>query len=238
MKETIQQVKSFITFDFPIDKNYISARFASTHLLHQKDFPQWSTKATQQKLIANYWFSDVFKHFATMVCVPALLISFFYARLDPSYLFVAFLVGVISFPVLLIFHYWPGFYSDFLPKLETIKETYERKRIDQLEKCRKAQLSNFALTLFFYVLVKTNRMDSLKCNDYSANLLMKLYGVDPGSMKKNLELILGTGKRKNMTDRKNTEIRNRFSETYDYLDQLEFAAGIEKLKELEAKFFS
>jgi hypothetical protein len=67
---------------------------------------------------------------------------------------------------------------------------------------------------------------------------MKLYGVNPGSMKKNLELILGTGKRKNMTDRKNTEIRNRFSETYDYLDQLEFAEGIEKLKELEAKFFS
>src|ERR1022692_3356508 len=84
MKETIQQVKSFITFDFPIDKNYISARFASTHLLHLKDFPQWSTKATQQKLIANYWFSDVFKHFATLVCVPALLISFFYGRLDPS----------------------------------------------------------------------------------------------------------------------------------------------------------
>lgn len=66
---------------------------------------------------------------------------------------------------------------------------------------------------------------------------MKLYGVDPGSMKKNLELVLGTGKRKNMTDRKITEIRNRLNETYDFLEALQFSAGIEKLKELETKFF-
>ena len=31
----------------------------------------------------------------------------------------------------------------------------------------------------------------LKCTDQDAGLLMKLYGVDKGSLKKNLELILG-----------------------------------------------
>lgn len=56
-------------------------------------------------------------------------------------------------------------------------------------------------------------------------------------MKKNLELILGTNKRKNMSDRKITEIRNRFAETHDYLEALEFIAGIEILKELEVNFF-
>ena len=66
---------------------------------------------------------------------------------------------------------------------------------------------------------------------------MKLYGVDPGSMKKNMELILVTSKRKNMEDRQKTELRNRFAETYDYLEALEFKAGIVRLKELEAKFF-
>lgn len=34
-------------------------------------------------------------------------------------------------------------------------------------------------------------MNTLLCNDQSASLLMKLYGVDPGSLKKNLELIYG-----------------------------------------------
>jgi len=40
-----------------------------------------------------------------------------------------------------------------------------------------------------------------------------------------------------MSDRKITEIRNRFAETYDYLEALDFSAGIERLKELEASFF-
>lgn len=40
-----------------------------------------------------------------------------------------------------------------------------------------------------------------------------------------------------MSDRKITEIRNRFAETHDYLEALEFSAAIERLKELEAKFF-
>jgi hypothetical protein len=86
-------------------------------------------------------------------------------------------------------------------------------------------------------LTKTNSLNPLSCDDKSANLLIKIYGVDPGSMKKNLELIVGTDKRKNMSDRKKTELQNRFAETYDYLEALEFNAGIERLKELEAKFF-
>ena len=124
-----------------------------------------------------------------------------------------------------------------MPRLETVKEAYERKQNEEFEKCRQAQLSNFSLALFFFVLTKTNSLKPLSCDEHSANLLIKIYGVDPGSMKKNLELILGTDKRKNMSDRKITELRNRFAETYDYLEALEFSAAIERLKELEAKFF-
>lgn len=124
-----------------------------------------------------------------------------------------------------------------MPRLETVKEAYEHKQTEQLEKCRQAQLSNFSLALFFYVLADINGLNPLACDDHSANLLMKLYGVDPGSMKKNLELILGTGKRNNMTDRKMTEIQNRFNETYDFMEALQFSVGIKKLKELEANFF-
>jgi hypothetical protein len=78
-----------------------------------------------------------------------------------------------------------------LPRLETIKEAYERKQMEQLGKCRQAQLSNFALALIFYVFDKTSGMNTLQCNDQSAELLMKLFGVDHGSLKKNLGVIYG-----------------------------------------------
>jgi hypothetical protein len=63
---------------------------------------------------------------------------------------------------------------------------------------------------------------------------MKLYGVDKGSLKKNLELIFG--KRKKLPPRKHTEIQNRFSEAYTFFEKLDFPKGIQLLKELESKF--
>lgn len=135
---------------------------------------------------------------------------------------------------MLLFHYWPNFYSDFLPKLETIKETYERKQHEQLEKCKRAQLSNPALVLIYYVFDKVSGMNSLQCKDQYAGLLTKLYGVDPGSLKKNLELIFG--KKKNLSERKLTEIQNRFQEAQDFFEEMEFKEGLRILNELEQKF--
>ena len=201
--------------------------------------PEWSTEATRQKLISQYWFSYVTLHFAVMIGLPILVVSLLYVFVQSEfYVSSVFVAGLLSFPVLYIFQYKPNFSSIFLPRLQTIKEAYERKEAEKLEKCRQAQLSNFSLALFFYVLTSVNKMDSLKCDDHSANLLMKLYGVDPGSMKKNLELIMGTAKKKSMSDRKVTEVRNRFNETYGFLEELQFQAGIQKLKELESKFFN
>jgi len=62
--------------------------------------------------------------------------------------------------------------------------------------------------------------------------------VDSGSLKKSLELILIPMKRKNLTERKITELRNRFEETFRFMEELQFAAGIEELKKLEQQFFS
>lgn len=90
-------------------------------------------------------------------------------------------------------------------------------------------ISNFSLSLFFYVLAKTNNLQAIQADDKTATLLMKLCGVDGGSLKKNLELILIPLKRKNMTERKITEMRNRFSETLALMEDLQFATGIEGL---------
>lgn len=44
-------------------------------------------------------------------------------------------------------------------------------------------------------------------------------------------------KRKNLTERKITEMRNRFNETFAFMEDLKFAVGIKELKELEVQFF-
>ena len=69
--------------------------------------------------------------------------------------------------------------------------------------------------------------------------MMKLYGVDRGSLKSNLGLIIGiAGKRKNLTDRKRTEITNRLGEAYLFPGEIKFDAGTEELKKLETKLFN
>ena len=63
---------------------------------------------------------------------------------------------------------------------------------------------------------------------------MKLYGVDQGSLKKNLELILT--RKKNLSERKITEIQNRFREAQDFFEEIQFKEGMRILDELEIKF--
>jgi hypothetical protein len=145
-----------------------------------------------------------------------------------------FLGGLFVLPALVICHYWPRYSYNFLPKLEMVKEAFEAIQNQNQEKCRQAQLSNFSLSLIFYVFDKTSGINTLQCNDQSAEFLMKLYGVDKGSMKKNLELIFG--KKRQLPPRKYTEIQNRFDDACTFLEALQFTKGIQILKELEIKF--
>lgn len=236
MKSIVKKANSFITFDLPLEKAHIASQFASFHRKSQLHSPEWSTIATRQKLIAEYWYTYVIGHFAMLVALPALVlivVSGGFTQL-PQYLAIFFIVGLISFLVLYVAIYRHYFTSFYLPQVETVKEEYESKVVEQLEKCRQAQLSNFALSLVFYVFDKASGINGLQCNDHYAGLLTQLFGVDQGSLKKNLELILG--KRKELSARKQTEIRNRFEEVYAFFEQLQFSQGVLILKELEAKF--
>lgn len=224
-----------MTFDYPLQIACISTQFANTHKKLQQEILGWSTAATRQKLISKYWFTYVAGHFAKMFGLPV-LVFFLWHGLGQSnfYMLSVLFAGVLSYPVLYLFHYRPYFSSIFLPRLETAKEDYECKQREQLEKCRQAQLSNFTLALVFYVFDKTSGMNGLQCNDQSADLLMRLYGVDKGSIKKNLELIIG--KRKILPARKMTEIQNRFTEAYQFFEELKFPKGVRILEDLEMRF--
>lgn len=239
MKDLMSSTIAFLTFDTHLQTQQISLQFSEIHHKRQTEIDEWSTKATRQQLVFYYWSKHVIGHFAVLFGLPACIIFIMYGGISQPGVFLVnmFVAAPIVYLGLYLFQYRPEFNSTYFPRLETVKEAYEKKQLEQFEKCRQAQLSNFSLTLFFYVLTKTNSFKPISCDDHSAYLLRKLYGVDSGSMKKNLELILGTAKRKNMSDRKITELRNRFAETYEYLEALKFSAGIESLKELEASFF-
>ncbi len=189
-----------MTFDLPLKADHISEEFAAKHSRQQKEIPQWSTAATRQKMITEYWCGDVLRHFLMLSVVSAGLVLLMYRNLSPALLIEMAVAILISFPVLLMFNYWPGFSGQFLPKLETVKEVYERRQLEQLEKCRQLQLSNFALTLIFYVFDKSSGINSLQSSDHYAGLLTELYGVDRGSLKTNLEVIIGNCPQKKKLD--------------------------------------
>jgi hypothetical protein len=233
MKDLLRKIVHFIAFDFALDADCLARQFGATHLSYQKDIPHWSSNSTRQKIVVRYWYELVLSHFTFVFAISVLLflVIFNTARIT---LPVVFLAGIVVYSIMLLFHYRPGFYSEFLPKLDTIKENFERKQLEQLEKCKKAQLSNPALVLIYYVFDKISGINSLQCNDRYAALLVKLFGVDQGSLKKNLELIFG--KKKNLTERRYTEIHNRFDEAKNFFADINCKEGVRILNDLEQKF--
>lgn len=236
MKKILCNVKSFITFDFHLQADFIKAQFDAIHSKSVADLPDWSTTATRQILISNYWFIYVAGHFTALLGASILVSMSINGMANQFHHYLSGLLtaALVSFPVLYLFHYRPYYNLIYLPKVEIYKEVHERKQIDQLEKCKQAQLSNLSLALIFYVFDKTSGINSLNATDQYAALLTKLYGVDKGSLKKNLELILG--KKQQLQPRKSTEIQNRFTETYAFFENLNFPEGAKILKELEMKF--
>jgi len=236
MKDYVKKLKSFITFDFPTQFSFISSQFECLHIRQRVEIPQWAVNATYKKMIADYWFSHVLRHFASFMILSLIVVSPFH-KLDTTYGVIWLMVSIAVFPVFLLFNYWPDFYGNFLPKLETVKESYQKKDFEQIEKCKRAQMSNMALSLIYYVLDKTSNINALQTNDRFAISMMRLYGKDSGSIKRNMVLIAGAPNSvKSLSQREKTEIRNRFNEAYDFLDQLPFPEGIKVLKALEVRF--
>ena len=85
MKDLVKRAKSFITFDFPLQTAYISTQFANTQKKLQTEIPGWSTTATRQKLISDYWFTYVAGHFAVMFGLPLLVIFLWHGFAQPNF---------------------------------------------------------------------------------------------------------------------------------------------------------
>ncbi len=121
MKDLMRKINSFITFDLPVNRNYLAERFATTHLLNQKDIPQWSTNATRQKIIASYWFGHVVSHFTFLFGFPALLFAIASWDFAPLKLPAIFIAGLITFTVMSRSYTGQSFIVVFFPSLKQLK---------------------------------------------------------------------------------------------------------------------
>jgi hypothetical protein len=228
-----KRLGAFLKFDLPINYDAIRELFLQIHTSYREDYPGWSTRATKRKAISLYWYKYVLRHFLTLL-VSGLIIYFVINSFHIPHageIIAIGIIAVIGFCILLFMQYAPFFNSEFLPKLETVVEEYEGKQYEELEKCRQAQYSNLALVLIFYVWNKVGNVNALNSSDQLARLLMKVYGVDNGSLKKNLELI--TRKPRDLSSRKLKEIEKGFEEAFSFFEALNFEKGIAILKILE-----
>ena len=84
--------------------------------------------------------------------------------------------------------YYPRFYNDFLPTLDTITSQQEKLQAEQgeLKKCKRTQFSTPTLVIIYYVLSKKTDLSIPAANDSGAALLNNLFGVDKDKLKQNL----------------------------------------------------
>jgi hypothetical protein len=238
IKNIWKRLKAFLKFDLPVNYDSIRELFSEIHTSYQEDYPGWSTRATRRKAISVYWYKYVLRHFLTLLLLGLILyfaINSFHIPRAGELIAIGIMV-IIAFGILLFVQYAPYFSTEFLPKLETVVEEYEGRQYEDLEKCRQAQYSNLALILIFYVWNKVGNVNALNSSDQLARLLMKMYGVDNGSLKKNLELIIS--KPKDLSSRKLKEIEKGFEEAFSFFEALHFEQGVIALKALEARLKS
>jgi hypothetical protein len=233
MREILKRVKSFIIFDSPLDSYYIRKHFITTHNRFQENSPYWSLNATRKKAIANFWFRHVLLHYAFIIIVPLLFVILLGNKWH-SLVFSIFLAGSISFVTLFAFNYWPTYFSDFLPKLDTIMAEHE-KRIsdeDQMKKCKRSQYSIPALTIIFYVFSKIGSIPLPACNDHSAKLLNNLYGADKDKLKQNLSRLY---KLSNLSPKERAEIQKGITTAQTFFKALDYSPAQQILNQLEVK---
>jgi len=238
MNEIVNQVNSFIIFEFPVQSKFISRQFTSIHNNFQKQFPHWSLTATRRKVIANFWFRQVLFHYAAIITIatlPVLLFGGNWSRIGiVSVVLSVFLAGFICFVIITAFNYWPVYYSDFLPKLDTVIAQHEKEMevVAEIKKCKRTQYSIPSLTIIFYVFTNALEISFPACNDRSAELLNNLYGADKDKLKQNLSRLY---KLSSLTPREKAEMEKGIESAKGFFDELGYPPAQQILQKLELK---
>jgi hypothetical protein len=233
MNEILCRVKSFIIFDSPLRNDYIRELFAKTHANHQKDSPNWSLEATRKKVISEFWFRQVLIHFSVILTIGILVDMPFGENWHPL-LPPIFFVGIISFISITAFNYWPVYYSDFLPQLDTIiAEEQKLKEAEyEIKKCKRTQFSIPSLVIIYYVFVEAGKMSLLSINDRSAELLNNIYGADKDKLKQNMSRLY---KPSELSHKERAEFQKGIENARAFFEALNSHAACQILNQLELK---
>jgi len=236
----IKRLKSFFTFDLPVNYNYICSRFRKTHERQRDIYTSWPAEATRRQLINEYW-SNALWHYFLLIAVAAVAVWFYNGQLNGMYMLVGMTAGIAAYLPLYFILYRPIFTGDFLPKLETAIAAYEGRERAWLEKCKQDQLGSRALVLLFYVFDKTSKANYLAPNDKCADQLHKIFGKSPDGIKKELDLVFKdiiskNDKRPKLKPRHIIEVEKSFEEAFAILEAMQFDEGIQQLKLLEQQF--
>src|ERR1035438_2824763 len=148
MPSALQEFKHFMTLDLPLSESRIRDLFMSTHSSYQEKSTYWSVDATRKKVITEFWSRQVLLHFSIILGITTLIVLPFFNNW-PTALVSVFIGGSISVATIFFFNYWPSYYSDFLPKLDTIRS--EEKKLqqaaDDMKRCKRTQFPIAALTI-------------------------------------------------------------------------------------------
>jgi hypothetical protein len=233
MKDFVKMIKSFILFDLPLQLSVISNQFTTTHDSYQKQFTHWSFTATRKKLISGFWLRLVIRHYFFILGLAAVIILPLTSSLD-DFLISVFLGGTASLFSLIMFYYGPTYYSDFLPKLDTVIAEQESLRLvhEEAKKCKRSQFSIPTLTIIFYVFSKASNMPLLPSNDKSAELLNSLYGADKDKLKQNLSRLYTISR---LSPKKRAEMQKGIDTSRIFFEAVSFSQAQNILDQLELK---
>lgn len=226
-------LKSFIFFESPLKTGLINQFFTDTHDRFQREYPHWSFEATRKKVIYRFWSGQVAHHFLAIFILAALLtIPFIYSR---HLLLLSFSIGgFLSFMVILSRIYWPVYFSDFLPILDTI--IAEKQKIQaadlELRKCKRSQFSIPSLTIIYYVFCKTSGVPLLPANDQSAILLNQLFGADRDKLKQNLSRLYQISR---LSPKERAEMEKGIDNAREFFDSINSSQASQILDQLDLK---
>ncbi len=212
--------------------------FQQQHERFSELYPVWSLSATRRRLVAGYWLKILEKHFS-IILSAGILIMFLLNLSHPggNILIPLLPASLIVFLTLFFTMYWPVYYLEFLPQLDSCVESYNSGKLEGIQKCKKLQYPVLTLMLIHYGYQQLVGIETSQINESNTKLLARQYGVSAKSVDAALRIIVlrQWDRKKN---RKRTEIMDDFEEAKDYFQKLSAGKAIELLDHLQQKVLS
>lgn len=149
-------------------------------------------------------------------------------------LFAILFGGLISLITLVIFNYWPVFYAEFLPKLDTLVAEQEKLKAaaEEVTNCKRTQFPSPTLVVIFYVFCKTSGIAFPSANDQTAVRLNNLFGTDKDKIKLNLQRFL---KLSSLSPKERAEMQKGIDNARSFSEGFGLSKAQALLDELEIK---